>query len=156
MAGRDVENNKQRQKERRIKLSLVFFSSSLRGAGGRLKKVIEARFPGKKIQACKTVDSLLARLHEPKCDLDLAILLAKDLEELRRLVSIGDLFDDLRIILILPNRDEEAIKDGHRLRPRFLTYADGDFKDVAAVLNNMFKKNLSTRIQEIRNAHAVH
>ena len=43
----------------------------------------------------------------------------------------------LRLILILPDREKGTISKGHLFRPRYLTYADGDFLDVAAVLAKM-------------------
>jgi hypothetical protein len=47
------------------------------------------------------------------------------------------LLRDVRIILILPNHEDETVVMGHRLEPRLLTYADGDFTDVSAVLGRI-------------------
>jgi len=49
----------------------------------------------------------------------------------------------MRIILILPDEDNETITMGHTLFPRFSTYADSDFKDVAAVLKKMIRQGHS-------------
>ncbi|MCD6199973.1 MAG: hypothetical protein J7K15_15635, partial [Deltaproteobacteria bacterium] len=51
--------------------------------------------------------------------------------------SVRDLIWDLRLILILPDREAGTIAKGHILRPRFLTYLDSDFTEVAAVLKKM-------------------
>ena len=58
-------------------------------------------------------------------------------EQLRDVLSIRHLFDNIKIVLILPDRKNETIVIGHKLRPRFLSYTDGDFKDIAAVLKKM-------------------
>jgi len=50
---------------------------------------------------------------------------------------LSDWLWDTRIILILPDRDRETITNGLKLRPRFFTYADEDFGEVAAVLAKM-------------------
>ncbi|MCJ7779472.1 MAG: hypothetical protein MUQ27_01475, partial [Acidimicrobiia bacterium] len=49
---------------------------------------------------------------------------------------IRDLLDRIRIILILPDRNKDTINKGHTLFPRFLTYVDGNFDWVTAVLHN--------------------
>jgi hypothetical protein len=49
------------------------------------------------------------------------------------------LFGNIKIVLILPDRNNETIVIGHKLRPRFLSYTDSDFIDVAVVLENMLK-----------------
>ncbi len=51
--------------------------------------------------------------------------------------SMKDLIGDIRIILILPDTEGDTISLGHKLYPRFASYADGNFKDVAAVLEKM-------------------
>ena len=60
-------------------------------------------------------------------------------EDLVDLLSIRNLLDDLRVILLLPNREKETINKGHTLRPRFLTYADSNLLNVAAVLSKMLR-----------------
>jgi hypothetical protein len=71
--------------------------------------------------------------------------LASSREDLEAILSIVELFYDLRIILILPDRKKETISKGLKLYPRYLSYADGDFSDVAAVLEKMLG-HLNTNI----------
>ena len=58
-------------------------------------------------------------------------------EELIDIIHIRELFRDIRIVLILPDREESTVAKGHRLYPRFFSYIDSDFKEIAAVLNKM-------------------
>jgi len=53
------------------------------------------------------------------------------------LKSINNLLFDARLILVLPNREKDTIEKGYSLYPRFITYADSNYKDVTAVLNKM-------------------
>ena len=69
--------------------------------------------------------------------LNIAVLEANSMDELKDLVSLHDLFLDIRIILILPDRERETISNAHKLRPRFLAYADSDFESVKVVLKKM-------------------
>ena len=119
-------------------MKLLFYLNVMNGAGERLQRLIESLVPNEKIEVYHDVESLRLRLHRPKYDLDAAILVAGSGEELAGIVALRDLLRDLRIILILPNRESDTISMGHKVGPRYISYIDGDFKDVAAVLRKMF------------------
>jgi hypothetical protein len=87
------------------------------------------------------VYSLSRRLRQPRHNLAVAVLVAASRQELLELLSIRDLLDGIRIILVLPDRQDDTIAKGHRLYPRFLTFADSDFLDVAAVLSKMLRNS---------------
>jgi len=87
------------------------------------------------MKVCRSIESLSHWLRQPADDLPIAaVLLAARSEDLSDLLSIRDLLRDVRIILILPDREANTIAQGHTLRPRFLSYTDSDFTDVLAVL----------------------
>ena len=69
----------------------------------------------------------------------IVVFLALDHDDLAFILSQKKLISDYRLIMILPDSNEESVSKGHSLYPRFLTYRDGDFKDVAAVLEKMLK-----------------
>ena len=120
-------------------MNLLFYTTEIRGNGKHLQSVIEELVPEDKTEIYRTIDSLSHRLRRPICDLAVAVLLAASNEDLLDLLSISDLLDDLRVILLLPNREKDTIAKGHTMRPRFLTYADSNFSDVAAVLSKMLQ-----------------
>lgn len=120
-----------------MKFNLLFYAKMTDGAGKRLRRVIEAIVSKENTEMYQTIDSLSRRLHQPRNDLAVAVLLAASREDLLDLLSLGDLLDSIRIILVLPDREDSTIDKGHRLQPSFLTYADSDFLDVAAVLTKM-------------------
>lgn len=99
--------------------------------------MIEDVVPNENTEIYSTIDTLGKRLRRPSYNIAVAVLLFSSREELRDVLSIRHLFDNIKIILILPDRKNETILLGHKLRPRFLSYTDGDFKDVAAVLKKM-------------------
>lgn len=75
----------------------------------------------------------------------IGVLFAADRQDLANLLSIQDLLDDVRIILVLPDDKKETVSAGHRLRPRYISYAGGNFEDVAAVLNKMMQRSLMNK-----------
>jgi hypothetical protein len=45
--------------------------------------------------------------------------------------------------VIAPDHEAETTAVAHQLRPRYLTYLNGDFGDLAAVLDKMLTDHLS-------------
>jgi hypothetical protein len=105
--------------------------------GESLHTIIETFVPRREIETHQTIDGLLQRVRQCKHEHDIAVLLAGSKQELEELVRIGDLFEDLRIILVVPDGEEDAIANTYALRPRFLTYSDSEYIGAAAVLSKM-------------------
>ena len=124
-------------------MSLLFFSRELNGAGERLKGIIEAHVPEHEIEIYRDIETLSARFHKPTYNLTALILLAAARKDLTDLLHTHRLFNDIPIILILPDREENTILEGLKVFPRYMTYADGDFMDVAAVLKKIIGRKHS-------------
>jgi len=57
----------------------------------------------------------------------------------KNILSIGHLFQNIRIILLVPSKEAETVALAHQLRPRFLTDINSDFAEITAVLKKMLK-----------------
>jgi hypothetical protein len=69
---------------------------------------------------------------------DIVVLALTTTAELETFLAATDLFDDVRLILILPNNSPEMVSRGHQLRPRFVdTCPDQDCGRVLTVLDKM-------------------
>jgi hypothetical protein len=121
-------------------MNILYYTSTINGAGKRLQEAIESVVQAENTEIYRNLESLIQRLRRPTQLLDVSILLANSRTDFLDLLSIRDLLLNLRIILILPDGNKETITRGHTLFPRFLTYANSDFKDVAAVLKKMIQK----------------
>ncbi len=119
-------------------MKLILYSNGTNIAGKQLQQVIESMIPVKMREIYRTTESLSSRFRQPGITDIIAVLFAASKEELSDILLIRKLLSDLRVILILPDRENETIKQGHTLYPRYVSYADTDFKDVAAVLRKMF------------------
>ena len=82
---------------------------------------------------------LVRRLCRPSAKPLAVILLAENQTELQELVALECWLEDFRVILIVPDSAPETITAGHRLRPRYLSYADRDFADVASVVARLME-----------------
>jgi hypothetical protein len=122
-----------------IEMNLLFYQSTNNGSGEHLREVIHTLVSEDQTEIYTMIEDLSFRLRQPMFDVDLAILLAFSKSDLLDLLLLRDLLLDVRIILILPDRKRDTISRGHSLYPRFLSYVDSDFKDVAAVLDKMMQ-----------------
>ena len=121
-------------------MSLIVYIPGEDRNGERLQRMIEYLNWGEPIEIFYTLKRLVYRLRHPTGKEDIALLLASTSKDLNELVLNSHLLSSLRIILILPDNNEKNISKGHLLRPRFVTYSDEDFSDIALVLNKMKKK----------------
>jgi len=127
-------------------MKLICYANSDDEAGQRIEAVIHELVSRADTQICRTVASLSSRLRQPGNGVTIAILLTASKKDLGDILSLSDLLSDLRIVLVLPDRDKDTIAKGLTLRPRFLTFADSDFTELSAVLGKMLKTYSSERI----------
>ncbi len=117
----------------------IYFSENNRD-GERIEGILRELAPSEDIRAYRTVDDLSRSLRQPGHTFDILVLVPATGPELLNLLRIRYLLTDLRIVLILPDRFGDTIALGHTLYPRYISYAHGDFSDVAAVLDKMLQR----------------
>lgn len=113
------------------------------GVGTKLLGIIEGLAVNGKIEIYRSIDSLVQRLRKPTFDIDIFILMAANKKQLSDILLIKEKLRDIKIILILPDRESDTISRGHELYPRFVSYIDSDFKEVGAVMEKMVKNKHS-------------
>ncbi len=118
-------------------MKLIYCSTGTSSAGDRLHRIVESFAVGMTLEIYQDFHGLFSRLCQPKYDVAVAVLFAGNRKMLLDLLSIRDLLLDLRIILIIPERDDQTMALGRKLFPRFVSYADSNFSDVGAVLEKM-------------------
>lgn len=126
-------------------MKLLYYVKTMDGPGNKLHGVIQSVVPLLRVETYRTIESLNRRLRLPVNNLNIAVLLASNKEDLLDLLALRKLFWNFRIILIVPDRKPETVAMGHILRPRFLSYADGNFKDFEEVLKKMLEHSDSKR-----------
>lgn len=119
-------------------MNIIAYTPPFTAASRRLVDIIQGIGDRNKHEVHDTLDSLTARLRHPMARFDsLLILCPSDGRELTKLTAIGHLLRDLNLIVLLPDGEGRTISEGHRLRPRFIGYSDGDLEDVAQVVRKM-------------------
>ncbi len=120
-------------------MKVLFYAKAIKGGGRRLLRVIERLLPNDVLEIYNSIDGLSRWFNRPQpADVPVIVVFqAVGQEDLQSMLSIRDLLVDVRILMVLPDKEKETIAKAHRLRPRFITYADSDFLEIGAVLNKM-------------------
>jgi len=119
------------------RLDLIFYSTDAKESGDRLWEVNQSLGSAHKGEFYRTLQTLSQKLRKPRIGQIIAVLLTASRKDLLDILSIRDLLERARIILILPDRNEDTIKNGLTLVPRFFTYTDSDFSIITAILKKM-------------------
>ncbi len=98
---------------------------------------VEQQFAEYKTVRCSSFETMDRRLRRPRHGLEVVLVLAKDREEIYRLEEIHGLLRDLRLVLVLPDRDTDMVSRAHKLSPRFIAYADQSLGHIGAVISRM-------------------
>jgi hypothetical protein len=106
---------------------------------GQIMGLIKASAAENKTEIYHTIKTLSQRLTRPVDGLAIMVLIAGDRKDLLNIIAAQKLFGLIRIIIILPDREEESVKIGYKLQPRFLTYVNGDISEVHAVLRKLLQ-----------------
>ncbi len=118
-------------------MNLMIYTSLTNDASKRLINVIAGLSAKENTEIFNTLDSLTSRIVKLRRDQTVVVLVASTEREIFSALSFNKLFQEYKLILILPDRDDQTTLMGHRLFPRFVSYVDGDFSDVEAVLKKM-------------------
>jgi hypothetical protein len=121
----------------RPKVNILFYSPQVNNPENELIKSLEDLVPGKKVKMYRTVESLLTRLQKPMAQKPVLVLFIYGREDLDTFIAHKPLLNDIPKILILPERESPMIAKGHSLRPRFLSYHDGDVNEIKGVIKKM-------------------
>jgi len=115
----------------------IFYAKNHEDLPRKLRNVLEPLVFDERIELFRSLASLKQRLCLPSEGKTIAIIFASDKEDLMDILSMRYFFCNVQIVLILPNRRKEIVALGHSLRPRFMTYRDGDFRELLSVIKKM-------------------
>ena len=127
-------------------MSLILYLPRIEGPGKELYQTVKRAALPEKLERYRSINDLSHRLQRPIFDVNAAVLLATDQNQLQSLISLGDFIVEMRIILVLPDHDPDTIAQGHLLRPRFITWLDDNLSHVGIFL----KKMLSLYVEPVR------
>lgn len=130
-------------------MDILFYADDVLEYGMRLREKIEKITGARQLAVCKEICCLKELLLRSRGKVRIGILCIREKHDLDRLVSMQSLFDNVFLILILPCIDDGIIAIGHKLKPRFFSYAGSEFDDVADVLNDLLRLGETNKFVQV-------
>ena len=93
-------------------MNLFIYESMMKSKYKELHWIIENLDLEKGVEIHRTIDSLSQRLCQPMEEPTIAVLLADRKKDLIEILSIKELLNGIKIILVLPDREEDTIAKG--------------------------------------------
>ncbi len=121
------------------KTRIILYAKEGDQYGDIFRNMLTGLAPKENIEIYGTISELSSRLRRPQCESIIVVLLISDGKDLKQIITVKALFDNLRIILVLPDNNISTVKIGHSLHPRYLSFKDGSLSDVASVLARMIE-----------------
>jgi hypothetical protein len=134
------------RKTKRMKV-VLYANERNEPASKRLQNVIETCIPSNCLEVFGSSHDFAQRIYQIPRKIDVAVLFVQNHDQLFEIISLKDFLIDVRIILILPDREHLTVKRGHALFPKYTSYIDSNATDVASVLNKMMVSLNANRLE---------
>ena len=118
-------------------MKLIFYCADPNDFSAGLLGQIGSLVPAERLVVCRNFEELQSSLLKSAYDLFAAVLVVSSRHDLVDLLSIREFLTSIRVILVLPDCEQETVSKGHGLKPRFLTWPAWDSCEVIAVLCKM-------------------
>lgn len=115
---------------------LLFCQDEQRG-NHFLRKGLMDLVPPDSVDFCENLGDLVETLRSQTTRPRVAVLCVHELSTMKSLVQTRGLFDDVSLVLVLPERDGEILNQAHLLRPRYIDFFDDNGERLSAVLERM-------------------
>jgi len=128
-------------------MKLLLYLSKRKNEDRLLRNAVMRIVPASQQEVCFSFENLWRKLHQPLNAVEIAVISAGSRAELLRLMSLSELLSDLRVILVLPDRQKETIAMGLTLLPSYYCFADCNMSELGAVLNKMIGASCGRSLQ---------
>ena len=118
-------------------MNIILYKANEQQESDSLWGVVCESVPTGMAEKYSSLEEFKNRLLLYKNNIEIVLLTARTKEELKQFIGLREFLADIRVILILPDRDHDTLSNAHALYPRFITYIDGDYSDLKAVLTKM-------------------
>jgi hypothetical protein len=106
----------------------------------RLQRTVTKVVSEKDIEVMGSKEALVKRLAHVACGQAIVLLITTDRQDLIYLLPMIRLLRKARVLLVIPNPEQETVRIGYKLEPRFLSTGEGTFSEVRAVLSYMVEE----------------
>ena len=119
-------------------MKIILYADDKEARGKIFRKLIQNQFPDIQMDILGSVRGLSEKLCRPLNRISVIVIFVICEKDIDRLLTLKPLFDNIRLILVLPDRTTGVMAHGLQLNPCFISYLDSDFLDIASVLKKLY------------------
>jgi len=127
-------------------MMLLLYAKAKNGVSSELKQVLNGRTSDACLESYSNLDDVFQRLRQPRLNLKIGVLAVGSEAELDRLLTIRELLSDMRLVIVLSDKDPQTVSKAHALAPRFITFSDAGIDPLVSVVEKMMECQLDQRV----------
>jgi len=116
---------------------LLLYAKTRNDIFQQLVQIIDSRVSGACLENYSNPEELFQRLRKPRLNIKIAVFSIGSAAELDRLLTVRDLLADMRLVLVLADKDPRTLSKAHALAPRFITFDDAGVAPLVSVVEKM-------------------
>ena len=121
-------------------MKTILYANDLTTLGKKLKNMTQTQVSGIQVEDCHSIEHISQILRQPLNNVSVLVLMVGSRDELIQFNSMSSLFDNIRVILILPDSKKDTFSLGLKLKPSFISDVNSNLKDVVSVLEHIQNK----------------
>ena len=118
-------------------MKIALYADPVQEMGNTIEGMIQNELPQIQIEKMNSIGFLKKSLCRPLNRISVIVVFVFHEKDIDLLLTLRSLFDDIRLILILPDRGKKLTALGLGLNPCFVGYSDSDPADITLVLKKI-------------------
>lgn len=118
-------------------MKIILYTNRINGLGKKLEKEIHHMLTQIELETLNSVKSLTQKLCQPLNRISVIVFIVSIRNELKDFMKLLTALENIRIILLLPDRSEKTVAMAVKLNPSFISYTDNRLIDIIEVLKKI-------------------
>lgn len=127
-------------------MMLLLYAKAKNVVSQELKQILNGRSSDACLETYSNLDDVFQRLRQPRLNLKIGVLSIGSEAELDRLITIRELLSDMRLVIVLADKDPQTVSKAHALAPRFITFSDAGIDPLVSVVKKMMECQFDQRV----------
>ena len=118
-------------------MKIILCADDSEPLGKNLELLIQNQLSEIQIDTMNSISDLSRKLCRPLNRISVIVIFVRCENDIRKLLTLKSLFDNIRLILVLPDRTREMMGLGLQLNPCFISFLENDLLDIISVLEKI-------------------
>ena len=121
-------------------MKLIIYAENRTEMGKKLTISIQDKLPKIQIDTITSINDLSRKLGRPLNRVAVIVIFVTCQKDIDQWLGLKSLFDNIRLILVLPDRTKGMVASGLQLHPSFISYSDSDYRYITSVLKKIYQR----------------